>query len=663
MADWSKGVEAFQSGSDWRQRYRANKQLETARDQALERGEYGLEGMRATRKLRDPDTAGVLGALDPNSVSDWNGQLQDPFATRLMDWFRERKSKKQMRTKALDLGGEGAFGTSNPVGTGEEAPPTPYGEMGSIGNPQDDSLDPAAETFAYGDYADGGTVSDEEKIKRAEKWNRQNTRNARVEIAKETVKKIPGQVRDAASKADDAVGRFTSRADKGAGFMKKAGAGVKRLGAAGALAGTALTTGDTDTDQYRKRFGLEPSNADTGFFNDLGVRTLGAASDLGNALTFGAAGKFFRDSEEAPAQTGEPQGEEMLADAPPAGLGASEVQAYSGGGRRSSALPTEPAEEAVNFADIDIDPREVPDMKTNDWVKYRAQMMDAARQSGDQEAIGKVNDMVTEMQIKGFLNYGQQGFALQQAGNIKGAMAAYRAAFQYFPNGNDVEFGLHKGKGGRQHIVGVGVDEQTGKVIPGTQMVMDPERVTTLLENFKNPAAFRMWTKDWRDDQFKERQYREVTKPLAQGTLDYQATMGDARTVAAEAAAARAAGGGAGNGANMRNAENVFRERMDELGMTDPNKADYLASVMSQVKSRNPNVPDNTIVQVIMTADRDGTLKQRLARMGVGGGAGAGGAPAPAPRQAIPMDEGTAQDPEMSGLSPEEIEWANRPAQ
>jgi hypothetical protein len=89
---------------------------------------------------------------------------------------------------------------------------------------------------------------------------------------------------------------------------------------------------------------------------------------------------------------------------------------------------------------------------------------------------------------------------------------------------------------------------------------------------------------------------------------------------------------------------------------------------MSQVKAKNPGVPDNTIVQTIMTAQKDGTLAKRLQRMGIGRapGGGGGGAPAPAaPRQALPVQQemGDAEDPEMVGLSAQEREWANRPAQ
>lgn len=74
--------------------------------------------------------------------------------------------------------------------------------------------------------------------------------------------------------------------------------GLGKLGALGALATTAFTVADTETEDYRKRFGLETT--DPSLLGDLGVRSLGAASDLANIGTFGLAGKWagYRDLEE-----------------------------------------------------------------------------------------------------------------------------------------------------------------------------------------------------------------------------------------------------------------------------------------------------------------------------------------------------------------------------
>jgi hypothetical protein len=64
-----------------------------------------------------------------------------------------------------------------------------------------------------------------------------------------------------------------------------------------ALGTTAVDTATTPTEDYRKRFGMETD--DPSLMGDIGVRALGAASDLGNNITLGLAGKLFRDKQEA----------------------------------------------------------------------------------------------------------------------------------------------------------------------------------------------------------------------------------------------------------------------------------------------------------------------------------------------------------------------------
>lgn len=74
--------------------------------------------------------------------------------------------------------------------------------------------------------------------------------------------------------------------------------GVGYLGAASSLFANAATP----SEEYRERFGLgdqSPEDLGTvkGFAKDFGVRALGYASDLGNALTFGQAGRFYADKQ------------------------------------------------------------------------------------------------------------------------------------------------------------------------------------------------------------------------------------------------------------------------------------------------------------------------------------------------------------------------------
>lgn len=67
-----------------------------------------------------------------------------------------------------------------------------------------------------------------------------------------------------------------------------------------AAASSAADTFETPTSDYETRFGFGPSTSDSPTVNlvrDIGVRALGAASDLGNTLTLGAAGQFYRDKQ------------------------------------------------------------------------------------------------------------------------------------------------------------------------------------------------------------------------------------------------------------------------------------------------------------------------------------------------------------------------------
>lgn len=77
---------------------------------------------------------------------------------------------------------------------------------------------------------------------------------------------------------------------------KSLGKGWSGLSAVGALVNNAYTP----SEQYRERFGIgeqSPEDLGTakGFAKDFGIRALGYASDLGNALTMGQAGRGYQD--------------------------------------------------------------------------------------------------------------------------------------------------------------------------------------------------------------------------------------------------------------------------------------------------------------------------------------------------------------------------------
>lgn len=671
MADWSALVKGFQEGADWSQRRRYNKQMEMAREQALKAGGrelYALAGAEQDLLNQFPtETSGMT----PYDDSIW--ELEDPMAVRLKNKFKSwmQKKGKKKRQKALDLGGEGEFNTSNPVGTGEEGytpaetyalPETdeveavPFADGGDIANAMEAARG-VTQTFATQagqapvttvqaggaqpvpsvtgvidtgrNYADGGSIA-EVKDRRKASAKEVARGTDRFKETRSTRKALDvGPKETAYSRANRVTGEFMQTRplpqDGRTGLARLArgarnlGRMVKGAGALGALGATAIEAYNTPTEQFRERFGLETD--DPSLPGDIGVRALGAASVLGDVFTLGAAGRLYRDKQriaaeqqQAAAGATPQQAQAIPVEQPPA-----VIKALTVTGRRQQGIPTQQTGtdlDVVDFSNIDIDAREVPDMKTDDWKQYRAMVIrDAARRG---QPIDQVQDRITQMQMKGFLSYGYQGLALQQAGNVRGAMAAYRAAFQYFPNGNDVEFGTSVNKRtGRTQIIGFAKDEKTGKIVPGSELVMDPERVSVILENFKNPQAFRLWTKDWRDFQQEQRKYEEVTKPLAQAQADYMATNSEANVLRAENAALRARGGY--DAADMRGDATAFRNApgLSELMLTEPEKAQYLLSAMGQIKAANPNVPPDTIATVVMQSYADGTLEQRLQRMGI----------------------------------------------
>jgi hypothetical protein len=256
--------------------------------------------------------------------------------------------------------------------------------------------------------------------------------------------------------------------------------------------------------------------------------------------------------------------------------------------------------QVIDLSKVQFDPNEMPDMKVRDWEEYRRKKI--AYGVGQGKSADEVDKEVTAMQQRGFLRYGQQAFTLMQAGNLQGAARALKAAYQYFPNGYDVKFGVQNG-----NIVGMGFNEETGKP-EGNPMILTPERLSVMMENFTNPQAFRMWTQDWRKQAMENRKYNEIEKPSAQADIDYKYAAGRAALQNADAAQSRAdaamvaaeRGGSGAGGKAMTQAERVYRERVQMLGITDEATADELASVMSQLKQKYPNTPDNVIVQKVM---------------------------------------------------------------
>lgn len=93
---------------------------------------------------------------------------------------------------------------------------------------------------------------------------------------------------------------------KMAAWKGMSGSILRDAGALSMLDATVKTAGDvynTDTDRYYKRFGFDPNTVDRTLGKDLGIRTLGATSDLGARITdfipfIGDTRRFYRDYQE-----------------------------------------------------------------------------------------------------------------------------------------------------------------------------------------------------------------------------------------------------------------------------------------------------------------------------------------------------------------------------
>lgn len=255
----------------------------------------------------------------------------------------------------------------------------------------------------------------------------------------------------------------------------------------------------------------------------------------------------------------------------------------------------------------DVQPEEVPDFKATDWADYRAKAMASlirGKGMSYPEAFDAVDQQVTTMQQRGFTNFAKQALALQQAGNLRGAAAAYRAAYQYFPSGRDVKFGI---KGNQ--IVGLAVDEATGKRT-GNPMLMSPEAIYAVIDNFQKPEAWQTWAKDRRESQLALKKYEETEKPLAEAQGSALLTNARASATRAQADLIGAQSGGSGGGmkpADFDRAGNFFVEASKEFAFeneVDSAGAERLASTMSEIYRRRPDMDPRVIVQQVLERAR-----------------------------------------------------------
>lgn len=615
-------MEGLQGGYKFSTDVRRNRQIEKALD-------FELAGMSSKRKADDA-------AFEKfgEAYGGWEDYLPETWGSRALGWMKGKlgmgqgagAGAQQQAISPSDMGqnnfvekateaerfGSGAVFSKHGGATrvmkyangGRSLAPdrtTGYAEGGMVAKP-------------IGYYAHGGTVEETGAV--VEETEEEKRARYRAEIqAGRDAPTSGGGVREATRD----VGRSA------AGYFDKT---IK-----GALGGDKLIE-DADAVLARAKGAREIGQATRGTgaaaLTAAGETIAGLATDVfvENPITQGALGFLGfgeRDKEaavqaipkdETPDETAAAVAAQPAPAQPTGGVGGSGVGQVTPG----AATPATGADQTgveddqmIDFSQVtDVRPDALPSKGQKEWEKERNFYAAQAIANGRDPL--EAMKAVDEKQMRGFSMYGQQAHQLILAGNPTGAINALYAAYQYFPNGVDVKFGLHKGKDGRSIIIGMGTDEETGEPIKeGKPMVITAESLAVQIENFMKPGALRAWTKDWQAAEHKAREYMEVTKPQAQADVTYKAKAGDALLMNAQANLQKAIISARGGGLKQSDFDRAFSEMnkdTDTMALFEsvpPEDADYLKAVMAVAYKNSPgNFPSTS--QLIKQAYRDGGI-------------------------------------------------------
>lgn len=602
---------------------RKAKQLERARDYELSAAADDYQARRSDMQFAGWDP----GQLDPLQTND------DPWFMKVRDWFKTRRANRVLPSKMLPGQEQSISDEANAMGFAD--PANDYyggGAAQTYALPEQGQIDVSpyrngGRVSAIPRMADGGDVaSEEEMIRRRAAANRARS-PAQVTARSET---IPGVEPAPPSRFLERALRVPGAAEdaglvgRGANLLRRGVNATGRVAAIPALVGTGLEVADTSTEDYRKRFGLETK--DPSLLGDIGVRALGAASDLGDVLTFGQASRFYRDkqgrgaAQQAAPTAAQPDMPAAIPKTPDEAIAQQAVQQGTQMAQQAREQNAPPG--AIDFSQTDIRPDEIPNMPVKDWVAYRQQALKSltARGMPIDKAMEESTQSVTRLQQQGFMDYAQQAVQHMQTGNMRAAATAMRAAYQYFPNGSDVKFGIQKSKDGQPVLVGMGTNEETGEPV-GTPMVLTPERISVMMENLSNPGAFSAWTKDLRAFEQQVRKYNELEKPVAQSEITYRNRMGQAALGTAAANQTRALRTGTTGGrkqVDLDRANAAFEDAVALMGTSDEAGADELMSIMSQIYAQAPDWQYPKVIEFVRKAQREGRLGEVKQALGLG---------------------------------------------
>lgn len=267
-------------------------------------------------------------------------------------------------------------------------------------------------------------------------------------------------------------------------------------------------------------------------------------------------------------------------------------------------------DQAFDWAEVSasgVRPEDIPNMPVKDWEEYRRRAGRAAALRG--ETWASAQEEVTKMQIQGAQSNMMQAAFLLRSGDPRGAALAARAAFQYFPNGTDVRFGIYDSPEGPV-LVGMGTDEETGEPVgKGKPMMLTPDTITAMAANFSDPKAFSTWTLDWRKLEEEVRTREEIDKPKAQADINLKGAQEDyyrsgAEKNLADAEYARTGKGGAG-GPKQSDYRESFATQAEILFSSEVGDEDLIAmnDVANAIRQRHPDqsqLSDSQIVGMVL---------------------------------------------------------------
>jgi len=606
-------VEGLQGGISHRRQTLRDKKIDRALDQQNKLGAMAIEG-----KQMDINRVRAEKGLSPRDFTQFEAN-QDPYGFKLGDFFKPKKLWQNFKDNA-GIGGGSMDNPASPVQANEAAIQSlDDGSIGSSvgmpGNTDNMNLLYSADGGPVRKMANGGTVRPD-YIRASE----------RIAGGGRTAANAPG--------LRGAIPRYVAQQGGARNLLNSS----KMVKGGGALA-AGMSIADQTADDYDERvlgerFGNfegtplyipEDERGEGGIGNFLkyaGQRAIGFASDLGDNLTMGIAGRAYRDADQ-PEQAAaiaasdvvrpEPEPEQAPTAAQPAPTPRAAVQ--------PPAAPQAPEVTGGpnQLADAPItDPGEMPTMNTEEWVAYRAASVESMLMQG--MTLPEAHDAVTTMQQKGFLNYGTQALQMLAAGDPARAAMALKAAYQYFPNGADVRFGITKDKQGQPALVAMGTNEQTGEST-GAPMLITGERLAVMMENMTNPDAFRTWTKDWREFEQDLRKYYEMEKPQAESENIYRDRMGRAALNRSEADLIGAMGAGSGGfkRTDLDRNSKEFRTALGEMGLLEgiprPDQT-YLTRIMSALVLYH-GMEQNEVIDEVMAAYDSQAIPQLLDRYGL----------------------------------------------